>query len=102
MRVTRYHVERFVIKVAHTRANEPSCDDCAKLSAQLVEALIAGQAEGEEFQQILVHLEQCIPCAEEFAVLRECVQMELDDSWPTPEELKLRIENSEADSSEEG
>lgn len=91
MRVTRFRIESLIVKIARTREREASCDDCARLSAELVEALLNGTADAKRFDEILQHLEECIPCSEEFKVLRDCAQMDKDDSWPSTQEMWRRL-----------
>ena len=87
MRITRIKIESFVIKIAQTRENEVSCDDCARLSARLAEVLAASKVQDGELLAILHHLQECIPCAEEFEALRNCEQMEREENWPSFEEM---------------
>ncbi len=92
MRVIRIQIESLMVKVALTRAEEARCDDCARLSAQLVEALLSGDVQNEELLGIVHHLEECFPCAQEFAILQDCVMMEQYDSWPTMEEMWQKLD----------
>lgn len=93
MRLNRIKLEHFFVKIALTRGQEADCDECAQLSAQLVEAVLTGDVQSAELERILLHLKQCIPCAEEFAVLHECARMEVEDTWPSTEELHKRLAN---------
>lgn len=92
MRVTRIKIDTFLIKVSRTRENEATCDDCAKQSARLVDALMQGQVDDEELLDILHHLLLCVPCSQEFQVLSECARMDADESWPSFEEMWSQIE----------
>ena len=94
MRVIRVHIESFMYKIARTRDQEVDCDDCARLSAQLVEALVKGDVESQELIAILQHLEQCIPCSEEFAILRHCAEMDEQDSWPSMDDLWAKLDGA--------
>lgn len=96
MRVTRIQIETFMVKVARTRAQEATCDDCARLSAQLVEAFLHGEIQGEELLTIVQHLEQCIPCGEEFAVLKDFMRMEEEGNLPSIEEMWNKIDQPQA------
>ncbi|HZQ05459.1 MAG TPA: hypothetical protein VFD70_02695 [Anaerolineae bacterium] len=96
MRVSRIQLEKFMVKIARTREEEASCDDCAQLSAQLVEVLLRGDAPNEELLSILQHLEQCVPCSEEFLVLKDCVRMELEQNWPTLDEMWNKLDQRSA------
>lgn len=87
MRVTRIKIETLIVKVAQTRDVEASCDDCARLSAKLVEVLFSGQVTDAQLAAIVQHLQECIPCAEEFQVLQQCAQMDKEDSWPSFEDM---------------
>ena len=87
MAVTRTKIQTLVLKVAQTRDVEASCDDCARLAAHLAQVLLDGSTQDPSLEAILQHLKECIPCAEEFEVLKRCAQMDLEDSWPTFEEL---------------
>ncbi|MBI4671748.1 MAG: hypothetical protein HY741_08790 [Chloroflexi bacterium] len=92
MPVIPSEIQTFILKVALTREVEASCDDCAKLSAHLVEVLLDGAAQEQPLLAILQHLQECMPCAEEFKVLQDCAQMDLENSWPTFEEMWQRLE----------
>ncbi len=87
MRVSRIKIESFLVKIALTREQEAGCDDCARLSARLAQAMLAENIQEPELIAILYHLQQCIPCAEEFKVLNDCAQMDAEDSWPSFEEM---------------
>ena len=92
MRLTHIQLDTFMIKIARTREVEVGCDDCAKHSARLVDALLQGNVQDEELLDILHHVLQCLPCCQEFEVLKECARMEADDSWPSEDELWNKIE----------
>jgi hypothetical protein len=96
MRVNRIQIQTFMVKIARTRDEEASCDDCARLSAQLVEAFMHGEIQSDELLTIVAHLEQCIPCSEEFAVLKDCMRMEEEGSWPTLEEMWNKLDPPQA------
>ena len=96
MRVTRIQIQTFMVKVAHTREDEASCDDCARLSEQLVEAFMHGDIENEQLLTIVQHLEQCIPCAEEFAILKDFMRMEEEGNLPSLEEMWNKIDPPQA------
>jgi hypothetical protein len=87
MPVTRIKLEAFMVKVARTRDAEAGCDDCAKHSARLVDALLSGNVEDAELLDILHHVLMCMPCSEEFHILEDCARMDAEDSWPTFDEL---------------
>lgn len=87
MRVTRIKIETFVLKIAQTRESEVSCDDCARLSAKLAEMLAAANVQDGELFAILHHLQECIPCAEEFEALCHCERMDREENWPSFEEM---------------
>jgi hypothetical protein len=95
MRVTRIKIETFLVKVAQTQEQEVSCDDCARYSAELVEALLSGKLEHAAFKNILQHLEECIPCAEEFTMLHQCAQMDDQDAWPSFEEMWRKLQSGQ-------
>ncbi|MCC7161153.1 MAG: hypothetical protein IT331_01550 [Anaerolineae bacterium] len=92
MRLTYLKLETFMIKIARTRADEVGCDDCAKHSARLVDALMQGNVNEQELQDLLLHVLQCLPCAEEFQILRDCARMDTEDSWPSEDALWRKIE----------
>lgn len=92
MRVTRMKLETFIVKVAHTRAVEVSCDDCAAHAARLVDALMSETVEDAELLDILHHVLMCIPCSQEFQVLQDCARMDAEDSWPSLDEMWVKIE----------
>lgn len=94
MRLTQIKIEHFFVKLALTREQEADCDECLRLSAQLVEAVLVGDFQSDELEPILLHLKQCIPCAEEFAVLHDCAKMDAEDSWPSAEDMWRRIRGS--------
>jgi hypothetical protein len=87
MRVTRIKIETLIVKVVQTRDVEASCDDCARLSAKLVEVLFSGQVTDAQLSAIVQHLQECIPCSEEFKALQECARMDMEDSWPSLEDM---------------
>ncbi len=91
MRSTRIRIETLLVKIAQTRAQEATCDDCAELSAHLAELLEQTKIEDERLIAIMQHLQECIPCAEEFQVLRDCERMEREDAWPSLDELWQRF-----------
>jgi hypothetical protein len=72
-----------VRRVALTLDVEMNCDEAARLSAQVVDALMSNPDLGGQFALVIQHLEECVPCAEEFARLRDCAQMEQEGSWPS-------------------
>jgi hypothetical protein len=92
MRVTRLKLQTFMLKIARTREEEATCEDCAKLSAQLVEVVLTGAATNAELESILQHLKQCIPCSEEFEVLLNCAHMDAQESWPGMDELWAKFD----------
>ena len=94
IRLTHIKLDTFMIKVARTRDIELGCDDCAKHSARLVDALMQGNVKDEELLDILHHVLQCMPCSQEFKVLHECARMEADDSWPSEDELWHKIQEA--------
>lgn len=94
MPVTYIKLETFMLKIARTREQEVSCDDCAKHSARLIDALMQGDVQEQELLDILHHVLMCLPCAQEFKVLQECARMDAEDSWPTLQELWGKIEQS--------
>jgi len=96
MHVTRIRFEQFMLKIARTREEEASCDDCARLLAKLVETLLRGDVQDQELQDILHHLQQCSPCSEEFVVLRDCAKMDQEHSWPTLEEMWSKLDYESA------
>lgn len=95
MPVTYYKLETFMLKVARTRDVELSCDDCAKHSARLVDALMLGNVEDTELLDILHHVLQCLPCSQEIQVLQECARMEAEDAWPSMDEMWTKISKNE-------
>lgn len=92
MRVTHIKLDAFMVKIARTHEVEASCDDCAKLSARLIDALMAGPVEEQELLDILHHLLMCVPCAQEFQMLDDCARMDAEDSWPSLDEMWRKIE----------
>ncbi len=92
MRVSYIKLETLMLKVSRTREVEVGCDDCARQSARLVEALMQGNVENQELLDIVHHILQCLPCSEEFRVLEECARMDAEDSWPSDDELWHKIE----------
>lgn len=92
MRVTYIRLETFMLKISRTRVVEAGCDDCAQHSARLIEALQSGQVQDGELLDILHHLLQCLPCAQEFQVLQNCARMDVEDSWPSFDEMWHKIE----------
>jgi hypothetical protein len=94
MRATRIKIESLIVKIAQTREIEATCDDCARLSAKLAEVLLASRVEDEQLLAILHHLQECIPCAEEFQVLRDCARMEHEGSWPSLEEIWQKLDGA--------
>lgn len=94
MRVTHIKVETFLLKVARTREPEASCDDCAKHSARLIEALSQGNVEDAELLDILHHVLMCMPCGQEFEILQDCARMDAEDSWPSFDEMWNKIEQA--------
>lgn len=87
MRITHIKIESFLVKIARTREVEMSCDDCARLSAKLAEVLAQQNIQDLELLAILQHLQECIPCAEEFQVLCDCERMEREEDWPSFERM---------------
>lgn len=98
MQITHYRLETFMLKIARTRDVEATCDDCAKHSARLVDALMQGNVQEAELLDILHHVLQCLPCSQEFQVLHECARMESEDSWPTMDQMWQDIENGKSQS----
>lgn len=95
MAATGIRIQTLILKVAQTRETEASCDDCAQLAAHLVEVLLLnGDTPEPPLEAILHHLKECIPCAEEFRTLQECVRMEMENSWPTFEEMWQRLDGA--------
>lgn len=92
MDVIRLRIESLMVKLSRTRDQEASCDDCARLSAVLVEALLSGNVQSDELIGILRHLEQCAPCCEEFTILQQCAEMDAKDSWPSMQELWAKLD----------
>lgn len=92
MQITHIKLDTFMVKIARTREVEASCDDCARHSARLVDALMQGNVEDAELLDILHHVLQCMPCSQEFQVLQECARMDAEDSWPSFDEMWNRIE----------
>lgn len=92
MRVTYLKLDTFMVKIARTREVELGCDDCAKHTARLVDALMQGNVNDEELLDILHHVLQCTPCSQEFKVLHECAKMEAEDTWPSEDELWKKID----------
>lgn len=92
MRVSRIQVETFIIKVARTREDEAGCDDCARLAARLVQALLSNDLDDQELMTIWLHVQQCIPCGQEFEVLTDCARMDEEDSWPSMDEMWQKLE----------
>jgi hypothetical protein len=92
MRITHIKLDTFMVKIARTRDVEPSCDDCARHSARLVDALMQGNVEDSELLDILHHVLQCMPCSQEFQVLQQCARMDAEDSWPSFDEMWNKIE----------
>ena len=87
MRSTRIRIQTLIVKVANTRSDEATCDDCARLSAKLVEVLARSNLDDAQLLAIWQHLQECIPCAEEFQVLQDCERMDREDSWPSFDEI---------------
>ncbi len=94
MRVTHIKLETFMVKIARTREQEVSCDECAKHSARLIEALMQGNVQEKELLDILHHVLMCMPCSQEFEVLQDCARMDAEDSWPSLDEMWKKIEQS--------
>jgi len=46
----------------------------------------------EELLTILFHLQQCIPCSQEFEALKDCARMDEEDSWPSMDEMWQRLD----------
>jgi len=96
MAATRIKIQTLILKVTQTRETEASCDDCAQFAAHLVEVLLLnGDAPEPPLEAILHHLQECIPCAEEFRTLQECARMEMESAWPTFEEMWQRLNGAE-------
>lgn len=95
MRITRIKIDTFLVRIARTREEEASCDDCARLSARLVEVLAEQNVQDLELLAILQHLQECIPCAEEFQVLCDCARMDREEAWPSFEELWNLLQSGE-------
>ena len=95
MRVTRIKIETFVVKIAQTREQEASCDDCARLSAKLAEMLAASDVRDKELLAILHHLQECIPCAQEFQTLCDCERMDREEAWPSFEEMWAKLQSGQ-------
>ncbi|GEM_PF-3570127 len=89
MRITRIQIETLVVKIAQTRELEASCDECAQWSAHLAEVLAQSSVQDQDQQMlaILQHLDECIPCAQEFQVLCACERMDREQNWPSFEEM---------------
>jgi len=94
MRVTHIKFEAFMVKVARTREQEANCEDCAKHSARLVEALMRGDVQDQELLDLLHHVLMCMPCSQEFQVLQDCARMDAEDSWPSFDEMWNNIEQA--------
>ncbi len=92
MRVTHIKLETFMVKIARTREQEASCDECAAHVARLVEALMQGNVEDDVLLDILQHVLMCSPCGQEFHVLKDCARMDAEDSWPSFDEMWHKIE----------
>ncbi len=95
MRVTHINLDAFMLKVARTREVEASCDDCAKHSARLIEALMQGNVQDQELLDILHHVLMCLPCSQEFQVLHDCARMDAEDSWPSMDEMWNQIDQAQ-------
>jgi hypothetical protein len=93
MQIIRIKIETFLLKIAQTRETEASCDECARASAQLAEMLAVAQVTDEELLVILHHLQECIPCAQEFEALCNCERMEREENWPPLEEMWAHLQN---------
>ncbi len=87
MRITRIQIETLLVKIAHTRETEATCDECARWSAHLAEALAQASAQDEQMLAILQHLDECIPCAQEFQALCDCERMDREQDWPSFEAM---------------
>jgi hypothetical protein len=85
--VTKAQIAGLVRRIARTMETELDCGDCGKHIAVYVDAILAGEDELDPWALIRQHLEQCSPCAEEFAVLRDAAKMDLEDNWPSRDSL---------------
>ena len=90
MPVKREQIERLVRQIAETLENEIDCNEAEQLQSDLVDAMLAGRSSLDRFTLVIQHLRVCTPCAEEFEILRQCAQMDLEASWPTVAALLQR------------
>lgn len=88
-------IAQLVRRIALTLSRELDCDEYAVLSSQFVEAALEGQGSVDQWALAGQHLEQCPVCAQEFAALFECAQMERDGTWPTIAQILERLAEHE-------
>ncbi len=84
-------VERLVRQVARTLEIEIDCEECGRLSAEVVDAILSGQIKAARFAHVFQHLDVCQPCSEEFEALHRCAQMDRDANWPALQQLAESI-----------
>ena len=97
MPAKREHIKRLLVQIAFTLEHELDCEEAQGLQSELVDTMLAGQSGLDRFALVVQHLRVCIPCAEEFEILRQCAEMELEASWPTVAALLEKASRPELD-----
>ncbi len=93
--MNKLQVERLVRRIALTLEAELDCDECGQMAPGVVEALLSGDVQAEHFTLVFQHLAECLPCAEEFDVLKGCAQMDRDGSWPALAQMLEQISSAD-------
>jgi hypothetical protein len=63
--------ELWVKKILETEDEEISCSECFDLVSTYVEIELSGTITGPVMARLENHLKQCLPCREEYEVLRD-------------------------------
>lgn len=69
MNLSPEFLKKIVTKVANTRPDEISCDECFEQLDEFAEQVLSGKPVGEAMPLVQDHLERCHDCREEFEAL---------------------------------
>lgn len=83
--VTKAQIALLVRRIARTLEVELDCGDCGKHVPSYVDALMfeGDERMADRWALVRQHLEECTVCSEEFHALKDIVEMDLEDTWPS-------------------
>lgn len=79
--------DSWIKKILATEDEEISCSECFKQVSDYVAWEVSGQPIQANLRKVKQHLDQCQACYDEYEILRDLVEMDVDRQSPPPGEL---------------